>query len=372
MINLLIIDDDNIITELWHDYFSTMEDYTISTANCGADGLSLIKSNDFDIVITDINMPGLNGLEVVKHAKKIKPELELIVMTAFGTVELAVTAMKYGAFDFILKPLDFEAIKIILKKCRDQMLVKQENRELKELNELKEKFIAITSHELRTPTQAISGLSEVLFGELPEEVTEKFQIEIDVILTACKTLREIVEDMHDLSSATRGTLTINKFPFTLDELEKNITLNFRLYSAKRDLNYSINNKLKGESFIGDIKKISQASTELIQNAIKFTKDGGNVNVLIDKISENGTDCLIIDVEDTGIGIPEEKTGKIFTAFYEVQDTTLHHTSETEFMGGGLGIGLVIVKEIVKAHAGKVSVESTPNKGSIFKICLPFN
>jgi DNA-binding NtrC family response regulator len=159
-INLLVIDDEETIRSLWCEIFTGDERYVINTARSGEEGVSKIKKTGYDIVVTDLNMPGgMSGLDVVKTLKEIKPETEIIMMTAYGTIELAVKAMKEGAYEFILKPLDFGHIDFVLQKCYQQIMYKKENEDLKEinvklkeLNEEKGKFIAITSHELRTPT----------------------------------------------------------------------------------------------------------------------------------------------------------------------------------------------------------------------------
>jgi signal transduction histidine kinase len=377
-IKILIIDDEELIRNLWNDYLSSSSDYSIDIAIDGESGIAKLREKDFDIVVTDLNMPGISGIEVVEKVKKIKPEMEVIVMTAFGTVEFAVNAMKKGAYDFVLKPLDFEQIKIVIRKCYQQILYKRENKDLKELNiklkelnEAKEKFITITSHEIRTPANAISGLTELVYEGLPPEVKGKLASEFDILMTACNDLRDIVQNMHDLSIANAGSLNINKYHFNFDNLEKELIREYKLYSRDRKLSFQFDNELKEGTFFGDFRRIKQAGGELLQNAVKFTKDGGTVKVKFDNEKIERTNYFVMEVTDTGIGLATDEVNKVFETFYEAQDTSKHHTSKTEFMGGGMGIGLAIAKEIAMAHKGKITVYSEPGSGSSFKLYLPY-
>jgi signal transduction histidine kinase len=377
-IKLLVIDDEDIIRDIWESMFTIDDNYSIETREDGEKGIAALKKSDFDIVITDLNMPGINGIGVVEQVKKLKPEIEIIIMTAFGTVEHAVEAMKKGAYDFILKPLDFERIKHVLNRCYKQLMFKRENKDLKELNEKlkelneeKEKFITITSHELRTPTNSISGLTKILYEVLPEKIKDDFKKEFNILLASCDNLKDIVEEMHELSIASTGGLKLHKDRFSIDDLEEKIEMSYNIFARERQLKWHMENKLKGELFLGDFKRIIKALNELIQNAVKYTKDGGDISVIID--SENGGvgKFLAIKVSDTGIGIADDQIDKIFSSFYEVQDSTKHHTSKTEFMGGGIGLGLSIVREVAHAHSGKVTVESEVSRGSQFKMSLPY-
>ncbi len=377
LINILVIDDDDIIREVWKDFFDTFERYKIDTAPSGERGLTMLRHKKFDIVITDLNMPGIDGLEVVKEIKKKHPATEVIMMTAYGSIEIAVEAMQEGAYDFILKPLDFNRVSLTIDKCYERVQYIKENKDLKkvniklnELNDEKDKFIAITNHELRTPTNSIVGLVDVLYESISEEEKNKFSDIFEVLIKSSNHLRDIVESMHDLSRARMGFLSYEKTTFSVDELLSDLQKTCCLFLAERDITVEFSNNIGNKKIGGDYSRLRQATCELIQNAIKFTKDGGKVVVAVENENIESVNHTVISVTDTGIGIPEEEISKIFKSFYEIQDTTMHHTSKTEFMGGGMGIGLSIVAEIVAAHNAEIKVESTLGKGTKFKILLP--
>jgi signal transduction histidine kinase len=177
--------------------------------------------------------------------------------------------------------------------------------------------------------------------------------------------------MHDLSIAKKGELNLNRHDFNINKLEEELIVEYKIYSQKRKLNFQFDNKTKGDIFLGDLRRIKQAVSELLQNAIKYTEDDGTIMIRLDKEITNDIHYFTIEVSDTGIGIAKDKVDKIFSEFYEIQNSMEHHTSKTEFMGGGMGIGLSIVKEIVKAYDGEIKVETEPDKGAKFKIYLPY-
>jgi signal transduction histidine kinase len=118
---------------------------------------------------------------------------------------------------------------------------------------------------------------------------------------------------------------------------------------------------------GDRAKLKKVVREMVQNAIKFTPDGGEISVSAQALPEHR---IALKVQDSGIGIPKEHLDHIFDLFYEAGDTLHHHTSQEEFLGGGMGVGLSIVRDIVVAHGGELQVASEPGKGSLFTVILP--
>ena len=165
---ILVIEDEDQVRESYIDMFKFFG-YEVDAAPNGREGLSKIVKQDFDIVVTDLYMPEMNGLEVLNYIKKSKPYTEVIVITGFATLDNAIQAMKVGAYDYFTKPVDVDHVRIVLSKCVQQQRAKRENEELKslnerlkELNEMKDKFITITNHELRTPLTVLKGYLELI------------------------------------------------------------------------------------------------------------------------------------------------------------------------------------------------------------------
>jgi signal transduction histidine kinase len=367
--DILVVDDEAPIRMLW-ERFLTRWGYAHLLAENGQAGLRLLRQTPFQLVITDLTMPVMSGQELIHILKREQPEVEVIVTTGHGTIEVAVELMKAGVFDFITKPISFNHAELIVKKCLDQIRSRRENerlrqmnRDLEALNRIKEKFIAITNHELRTPVSVLSNVVEILGQELKDKDLEPL---VRIMERSSHQLTEIVSQMHELSGvkSTRLDLHVTQFPVAnvVEEVQEEfaLTLQRRKQTARREIPAEL-------LLSGDRAKFKKVVRELVQNAIKFTPDGGEIVVSAQAGAERRVE---LKVRDTGIGIAGEHLDHIFDLFYEAGDTLHHHTSHDEFLGGGMGVGLSIVRDIVVAHGGELQVASEPGKGSTFTVILP--
>lgn len=366
---ILVVDDEPPILSLWERFLDRWG-YESATAKNGRVALEMCRADEFHLVITDLAMPEVTGQELLRILKSEQPDLQFIITTGFGSIEVAVEMMKAGAFDFLTKPINFNHAELVIGKClesvnamRENLRLRKENRDLEELNELKEKFIAITSHELRTPVSIISNVVELLGPELKLHPSEKM---FRLISRSSQQLNEIVGQMHEISRVNSTDIELTLLPFELkpmcEELieELKIVLDKRKHSVELDFPDRLN-------ITADRLKFKKVVRELLQNAIKFTQDGGKISI---KAALDKGSVLKFTVTDTGIGIPQENLEKIFHLFYEVGDSLHHQTSKEAFLGGGMGVGLCIVNDIVKAHDGSIEVKSTIDEGSSFIVHLP--
>jgi len=177
---------------------------------------------------------------------------------------------------------------------------------------------------------------------------------------------EIVNQMHEISSAKSEGLVLRPSSFSLAELCHELAGEWwlRLQGRRQRLSLAVPDKL---SITADRVKLKKVLRELVQNAVKFTQDGGNIAIEA-ALREEG--LVAVSVSDDGVGIPPEHLPRIFELFYEAAPTLQHHSSNTDFLGGGMGVGLSIVQDIVKAHRGTVEVTSTLGEGSRFTLNLP--
>ncbi len=373
--NILVIEDEDQVRQSYEDMFSFFG-YEVESVPNGREGMSRITKKDYDIVVTDLNMPEMNGIEVLKYIKKKKPYIEVIVITGYATLENAIEAMKVGAYDYFAKPIDIEHVRIVLSKCVRQIQSRKENEELrsltqrlKELNELKDKFITITNHELRTPVTVLKGYIELIDYFLEDNRNENINEAIEIVTETMRELVGIVEQMHDISSFDYG----KKRMVTVDvEIEKIIELIYKemkVLFEKRKIKFDLNLDRSGLVVSGDDKQLKRSLRELLQNALKFTPEGGHVELEYSINKKNKK--LYIKVKDNGIGVPSNKLDLIFEPFYEVQNVINHMTSKTEFMGGGIGLGLTLAKEVFESHNGELLLESEENRGSTFTVVLPY-
>ncbi len=369
-VKILLVDDEEIILTLFKAALQSWG-YNVEVASDGQQALQKCSENTFQILITDLNMPNMDGLSLLKRVKDRWPMMEVIVVTGYGTIETAINAMKEGASDFILKPVNFDQVQFTIKKCYQKVLAAHENKELREanaqlrkLNGLKNKFLAITNHEIRTPLTIIKGYLEIL-SMILESDDQEVNETLEILQRTAGELNETVERMHVLTRANRAMSQVPKKRFDLVASVRSSCENMHGLFKYRAIEFVVDLPQTEIIIEGAVNNIRMIVQELLQNALKFTPDNGKVSIAI---AETESEVSII-IEDTGIGIPYEEQALIFTDFYEVQDSINHKTSKAEFMGGGMGIGLSLVKEIVTTMLGRIELDSTPGVGSSFKIYL---
>jgi signal transduction histidine kinase len=366
---ILVVDDEAPIRMLWERFLSRWG-YPHTLAENGREALDLLRAKPYQLLITDLTMPVMTGQELIHTLRREQPEVQVIVTTGHGTIEVAVELMKAGALDFITKPISFNHAELVIKKCLDQIRsrreterLRQANRDLEELNRVKEKFIALTNHELRTPVSVLSNIVDVLSKELAGHELESL---VRIMERSSHQLEEIVSQMHEISRAksNRLELEFSQFPLALVCAEVIEEFTLALQRRKHRVGVTVASELLLRCDRAKFKKVVR---ELVQNAIKFTADGGDIAVSARALPDLRVE---LTVKDTGIGIPKEHLDHIFDLFYEAGDSMYHHTSQEDFLGGGMGVGLAIVSDIVVAHKGELKVVSEPGKGSTFTVIVP--
>jgi signal transduction histidine kinase len=375
-LNLLIIEDEDDVRSSYEDMFEFL-DCDIASARNGKEGLHILEQrhNSIDVVITDLNMPIMDGLEVIRRVKKKYAEIEVIIITGFATIENAISAMKQGAFDYITKPISVEHVKIVLNKCRRQIISQKENKRLKNinselqtLNELKTKFITITNHEIRTPLAVLKGYLDLISMDIKEHDLNDSIDSMKIIDSTLNEMIEMLDNMHDLSKYDTINDIQNITKFDVNELCREIVKQTHIFLQKRKLNLTINTSTHPAIVEADKLNIKKAIRELLQNAVKFTDENGSIQLDVEPVPTQNS--IFVKISDTGIGVACDKQDLIFEPFYEVQDVMHHSTSKTDFMGGGMGVGLSIAKEIIESNKGEIVIESMPNRGAVFTIILP--
>jgi signal transduction histidine kinase len=404
-INILIVEDDiassMILKKIILKHFTT-----VSSAKNGKEGLDMFIAGNFDIVVTDIGMPFMNGLEMSGHIKKINPKTQIILTTAFDNKEFLYEAISLGINDFISKPVEpsdlfkalnkavhfiflereiEEAQNLILKQKeileekvneRTQELLNSNNQLLSEIeqrkriegeiiqakelaekaNRAKSSFLAKVSHELRTPLNGILGIASILNKSISDTKALEF---INMIKSSGEGLLGIINDILDYTKIESGKLSIRISEFNIQNVIDDV-MNLNKYtSIAKGLRFksSIEDNVP-LNIISDAGRLKQILMNLVGNAIKFTENGDiNLNVSTTYFESNKIE-LLFKVKDTGIGIPKESWNLLFNSFSQVDNSlTRKH--------GGTGLGLSITKELVELLNGKIWLESEENVGSTF-------
>ena len=373
--HVLIVDDNLNNLRIAVDILMS-ENYRISTARNGIEALSVLNKTAVDLVLLDINMPDMNGFEVIakiKASSKLK-DIPVLFVTSHNDEVYLEKAFQAGCVDFIAKPYrptEFLArIKTHLALTNHQMklesLVKEKTSELETtISELqfsrkaKDDFISVMSHELRTPLSGILGMIELL--KVPELSHNKDEFLIDLELSAVK-LSKLISDILDFSTIDAPS-KLHESPASSSHLIEQIELMIanRLKDTV-EFNLMVSDDLPSEIMI-DSPSLLKALEAVIDNAFKFTQEGMVcLNVTFNKLAKDQGEISFI-VSDNGPGIDEEYHTRIFDKFYQV-DSGVNRLFE------GTGLGLAITKKICDTLGGSVHVDSSLNKGSTFSLTLP--
>jgi signal transduction histidine kinase len=375
-LNLLIVDDkaENIIAL---EALLNQHDVNIITTTSPNEALRICWEKDIAIALIDVQMPGMNGFELVEILKNNArtQEITVIFVTAISLeAKYAIKGLNVGAIDYLYKPLDpyITSAKVdsFIQLVRNQREIRNKNLELEKFQaelikakedaeqskRAKESFMANMSHEIRTPINGIIGLVHLLGkGELDADQKEMLKL----LEVSSESLRGVINDILDISKIEAGKFRINYAPTDIRLLVTQATnlLNIRAQEKSLNLVLEIDKKLP-EIIIADSLRLNQIFMNLLSNAVKFTDKGSiffKVNVLDTKSNTVQIEFL---VKDTGIGISKKNQLKIFDKFEQIED---HSISQS----GGTGLGLSIVKKLAELKGGTLRLESEEGKGSCF-------
>jgi signal transduction histidine kinase len=372
---ILIVDDEKEIGVLLYQALSRMGGFYVEVVESGEEALQKIEKEPFDLVLTDLKMPKMDGLQLVKEIAQAKPEILTVLMSGHGSIDSALEAMKKGASDYLTKPLNLDELVIRLCKVLDEKQrflslkdyayeLERANKELRKIDEIKSEFVSVASHELRTPLAAIKNAVQLMMSGKTGEINENQAKFLSMAERNINRLTNILNDLLDLSRIESGKIDI-KF----EELDVRIPIEFVASTLKpqadaKSIQIVVEVTQHLPAVYGDQEKIEQILTNLIGNAIKFTPEGGKVVVSTQPLDAQERK-LAISVRDTGIGIPKDQLEKIFEKFHQVEGS-LHR------LVSGTGLGLAITKGLVEANYGTIWVESEVGKGSVFTFTLPMS
>ncbi len=266
-----------------------------------------------------------------------------------------------------------------LVKLEAEALVKDTRSELslalmdvERLNKNKSDFIAVAAHELKTPLTLIEGYTNMLRNEFPEDESSKVSLMLGGIIGGTSRLREIIQDMIDVSMIEMDLLKLHYQPVWLNRLIAIIESEMDKGLKYRDLTITIEHETfpSGPTY-ADPERIYQVLNKVLSNAVKYTPDGGSISIYARGLSG----FTEIVVRDSGIGIAPEDLQRIFEKFSSLGDIALHSSGKTKFKGGGPGLGLAIAKGLIEAHGGTIWAESPGYDeqalpGSVFHIMIP--
>ena len=486
-VHILVVDDERIIRE-GAERILAKEGWKTTIAENGERGLELIKNDEFQILLLDLMMPGISGMEVLKTVRETHPNLLVVVITGYATIENAVSAMKSGAYDFIPKPFTPDQLRIVVRRALDklnlereaellrierekslqdianeksktltiinhmadgvlvtdqngyivlnnpavtrmleleeesplgkhfsewtknenltQMLEKVLNMEsthgrgisqeiawgdppksffiahsapvrseggeifgsvtifndvtrFKELDQMKSEFVDMVSHELRSPLSSIRQKLSLIIDGFTGEINEEQKQIVSRVQHRIDGLIGMISNLLDLSRIEAGRLVQQKERIALPEIIDEVVDLIAQEAEKKGLRFEVTIDSQLFPIHADRQSMETVITNLLSNAVKYNREGGRVSIN----AQNRGEFIEIKVVDNGVGISKENLPRIFDKFYRIR------TDYTRKVIGS-GMGLPLVKAIIEAHFGTITVESKPGEGTTFAVLLP--
>ena len=381
--HILIVDDDHaLLHALPEAIHLRLDQVKIDTCDSAALALEQLASSDYDAVVTDIKMPGMDGLALLEQIHTLRPETPTLLITGHGEHDLAVQALRGGAYDFIQKPIDRDYFiaslqrAIQVKQLRREVeaqqraleshaaqleqAVEERTRELREANEAKDLFLSIASHELKTPLTTLKTMTQLTHRRLAKAGAEETKY-LQTMERAIQRLETLVHDLLDTARITSGKLTLRREPVDVVELCRQTVAEQRA-EYERDVVLEIGKNVPNTLVVElDRDRVGQVLANLLSNAVKYSAPDQPVTVSLCTVGDEA----VIAVRDRGPGIAPEHLPHIFDQFYQVKGTNVQVGSRI-----GLGLGLFICRDIVERHGGRISAQSTLGEGSTFTLTLP--
>lgn len=354
---IMVVDDEAVIRDLCQ---RALKDYRVIEAENGQAALELLEREAADLLLVDVMMPVMNGLDLLMQAKARDPGQLVVVMTGFADKEIILRALKADADDFIQKPLNLLQLKSTVEKTLEKRQLRQELLQLKRLDRTKTEFLGLVSHKLRTPTTVLSLFIQNLASGAVDTGSAEFPTVVRAMRDEADYLSHLIQDLLTFSDVILQEQQPALAECDLRDIALAALAEKRHAATQQKV--SLINSLQGgwPRLPLDRRRIAFALSALIDNAIKFTPSGGQV-VLSGEI---GHDALSLTVRDTGIGIAREDLPKIFDKFYQIDPT---HAGQIR----GFGLGLYYARQFIQDHGGSLSIESLPNHGTTATITLPF-
>ncbi len=379
---ILLVDDDTALLQALPQAVSLrMTAVQVDTSDSALQALDLIKAQDYDAIVSDIKMPGMDGLTLLSHIQQWLPQTPTLLITGHGEHELTVQALRGGSLrlhskahrpgrDYVVASLHraIQTHQMRRQLAQQQRALEQyarsleemvqaRTRELVEAMAAKDAFLAVASHELKTPLTAQKGFGQLLHRRLEQEGSAHLEYLVKME-QATGRMELLVNDLLNTSLMEADTFVLHRRPCDLVALCQHL---LGEYMAEPDRRLLLDTPAEPIEVEVDVERISQVLLNLLSNARKYSSKEAPITVRLERQDQH---CRI-SVQDRGVGIRAEQLPHLFERFYRVPGIEVQTGSSS-----GVGLGLYIVQNIVERHGGHVSVESRVGEGSIFSVSLP--
>jgi len=355
---ILVIDDEKSIRDSCCQFLAKRCGQVESAENASL-GMEKVKTFSPDLVLVDLKMPGMSGLEFLEKVKVIDPQIVSVVITGYATLDSAIDAMKCGAYDFLPKPFGPDELWIIVQRgLEKRRLILATTRMQEEKERMNNFFITMVSHQMKSPIATAQQNIEVILGNYVGEVPERQKKLLLTMRHTLEGLLQLIRDLLVMLKVNHGDIQKTSEVLALDTVIAEAIQDHQGLADQKKVTLKLSPS--GPTMVkGDRQSLKQLFSNLVNNAIKFNRPGGAVHINIKEIGNS----IETSVADTGIGIAPDDLSMVFDEFYRVRN------EQTKSIGG-TGLGLAIAKKIVELHSGLIKAASQIGQGSTFTVILP--
>jgi signal transduction histidine kinase len=356
---IFVIDDDDVML-LSCRRILERDGYLVETFDNGYEGLARLESMKPQLVLVDLKMPELDGLQVIQKIREIDPSLVIAVITGYATIATAVDAMKAGAYDFLPKPFTPDELRlVVMRGCERWRLAHDTARLRREKEAAERRVVTFLTHQLKSPLAAAKQYLDVLLFTSSDELAPKTRDWVTRSQARLQEMLILIEDWLTLASVERGTMSNREASAALPAVIAQVAQAAAPHAERSHVTVTTEVDPGIPPVCGDAPSVATVISNLVINGIKYNHPSGQVTV---RAALEG-EMARVDVADTGIGIPEASLPRIFEEFYRV-------TSGEAREVPGSGLGLAICRRIVEELGGSIDVASTLGSGSTFTVRLP--
>jgi two-component system, sensor histidine kinase and response regulator len=315
---------------------------------------ALAAGSDYDLLLLDLKLPGINGLDVLTEITEQGREILTLFITAYATFETAVKATKLGAYDFLPKPFSPDELRYGLRKASSQLILSRQARKLAEqARQIRFNFISVLAHELKSPINAVEGYLNILRDDVPEgdrRMVERSLVRLD-------GMKKLIFDLLDVTRIESGQKQRSFTAVDVAAIAAAAIDLFELDAADKRVTIALDAP-DAVPLHADAGEIEIIVNNLVSNAVKYNREAGSVDVRLRRAGETVT----LTVADTGIGLEPDEAAKLFNEF-----TRIKNEDTVTILGSGLGLSTV--RKLARMYGGDATVVSTRGEGSTFTVTL---
>jgi two-component system, sensor histidine kinase and response regulator len=367
-LKLLVVDDEpgmrlGVERTLrgWHFQLAGFDDevsFQVRMAGTGREALDLIAAELPDILVLDHKLPDIQGLDLLVDLTREKPEMLIVMVTAYASLEVAISATRNGAFDFLAKPFTPEELRNTIGKAARHIFLHRKAQKLaEERRQVRFQFISVLAHELKSPIAAVEGYLRIMEKHMLGEKIEKYDTMVHRSIRRLHGMQKMILDLLDLTHIESGKKQRELDSVDLVEVARESIDGVMPDAGDRGINIRLHAP-ETVSLAADRGEMEIIFNNFMTNAVKYNRDGGSVSVTLQP-EEQGVTLIFAD---TGIGIGEEDQKRLFKEFVRIKNDKTR-----DILGSGLGLS--IVKKLITFYNGTIKINSQPDQGTTFTVHL---